>query len=468
MFRAPIRFVAGLAVVGVIAGLATLPAGAARRTASVPGVTDKEIVLTAMVADLDGLRAKGLIQQPKLTTANLLKKWQVYADAYGPINGRKIVFKGATWDPVDAASFDKGCLQATQVNKPFAVVNGSGFRAATVSCITVDNKTPMIYGEAVTDALQKASGDNLFSLAVPAGQAGTTAVSVTVGEGIVPKTAKVGILASNSLPGTEAGNAVEAALKKQGVTVAKRVDVNELAADSTAINKESAAAVATFKAAGVDTVYVLISFTNNVGFFQEASKSGAGFKTVLVDAASSICTQFGASRTPLDTAGTPCVTTWDTRALPNLDGVKKDNAFEAKCRKTFDKGMAETSQAGVPAGDVTAGGVTYVEDVSPNECTILGFLLPAIEQAGKNLTWAKVAKNLKKVSDGDAAYMSDGKGSFGPKKNYYADYMHLMVLNAANAQTPKDANGLFNGCPAPVNCWKPQRVGGKDEWFPVK
>lgn len=468
MFRAPIRLVVGLALVGLLAGSLALPAGAARRAAPVQGVTDKEIVLTALVADLDGLRAKGLIQQPKLTTGNLLKKWQVYADAYGPINGRKVVMKAAVWDPVDAASFDKGCVQATQDNKPFAVVNGSGFRAATVGCITVDNKTPMIYGEAVTDALQKASGDNLFSLAVPAGQAGATAVSVTVGEGIVPKTAKVGILASNSLPGTEAGNSVEAALKKAGVTVAKRVDVNELAADSTAINKESAAAVATFKAAGVDTVFVLISFTNNVGFFQEASKTNAGFKTVLVDAASSICTQFGASRTPLDTAGTPCVTTWDTRALPTKDGVKKDDAFEAKCRKIFDKGMAETSQPGVPAGDVVAGGVTYVEDVSPNECTILNILLPAIEKAGKKLTWAKVAKNIKAIKSGPAAYMSDGKGSFGPKKYYYADSMHLMTLNAANAQTPKDANGLFNGCPAPVNCWVPQLVGGKEEWFPVK
>lgn len=106
--------------------------------------------------------------------------------------------------------------------------------------------------------------------------------------------------------------------------------------------------------------------------------------------------------------------------------------------------------------------------MSPNECNILNILLPAMEKAGKKLTWAKVAKNIKAIKNGPAAYMSDGKGSFGPKKSYYADYMHLMTLNAANARTVKDANGLFNGCPAPVNCWVPQLVGGKEEWFPVE
>ena len=40
------------------------------------------------------------------------------------------------------------------------------------------------------------------------------------------------------------------------------------------------------------------------------------------------------------------------------------------------------------------------------------------------------------------------------------------TLNAATTSTPKDANGLYNGCPAPVNCWIPQVVDGQ-EWFPI-
>jgi hypothetical protein len=44
--------------------------------------------------------------------------------------------------------------------------------------------------------------------------------------------------------------------------------------------------------------------------------------------------------------------------------------------------------------------------------------------------------------------------------------VHVVTLNAANAQTAVDANGLFNGCPAPVNCWVPVLADGK-EWFPT-
>ena len=78
---------------------------------------------------------------------------------------------------------------------------------------------------------------------------------------------------------------------------------------------------------------------------------------MLVDAASSLCTQFGAAAAPATAVGPgmPCVTTWDT-VRPAKNAVKKDNAFEAKCRKIFDAGFDETSQPGVPAGDITDAG----------------------------------------------------------------------------------------------------------------
>jgi hypothetical protein len=96
----------------------------------------------------------------------------------------------------------------------------------------------------------------------------------------------------------------------------------------------------------------------------------------------------------------------------------------------------------------------------------MSLLLPAIKKAGKDLTWPKVYDNLLKTTQAPAAYMSNGEGGFGKNKTYFVNQVHLMSLNAANAQTPKDANGLFNGCPAPINCWIPQLVGGQ-EWFPI-
>jgi len=465
MIRTPIRALAVVALVALAVSTFAVPAGA-RTHAATQGVTDKEIDIVALVADLTGLRNQGLNLPPKLTTENLTKRWQSLADDYGPINGRKVVIKPAVWNPVDNTTFDKACTQATQDNKPFVVVNGNGYRQSSVACITVDNNTPMFYGESVYGDLQKASGKNLVSLGVPAETSAKAAADVAKSENLVPKTAKIGILTGNEPATKAAGDTLEAELKKNGYTVAKRVDVNTLAADATANNRESAAAVATFQAAGVDTVYILIPFTSNQGYFQESQKTGANFKNFIVDTASSLCTQFGASRTPLEAAGTPCLTTWDTRALPTKDGVKKDNEFEAKCRAQFDKAFSEKSQAGVPAGDVTANGVTYTEDLAPNECTQMALLLPAIKKAGKNPTWPKVYDNLLKTTKAPGAYMSNGEGGFAKNKTYFVNQVHLMSLNAANAQTAKDANGLFNGCPAPVNCWIPQLVGGQ-EWFPI-
>jgi len=486
MFRKPTRLLAGIMLFGLLgAAMTVVPAGASTRAqSSTQGVTDDEITVVALVSDLDGLRSKGFNLPPKLTTANLLKRWQGYADSFCAqlaadgakgvkssggsctINGRKVVVKPAVWDPIDATTFDKACTQATQDNSPFVVVNGNGYRQSSLACITVDNQTPMFYGESVYGDLVKASGNRLVSLGLEAESNAATTASLLKKAQLADKSAKIGILSGNE-PGIKAaGDALEAELKKAGYDVVEKVEVNTLQADPTAINRESGAAVSTLKAAGADTVMILIPFTATSGYYQEQARSNAGFKNIIIDASSSLCTQFGASRTPAEVVGTPCVTTWDTRAVATKDGVKTDNPFEAQCRKDFDAFSNQKSQAGVPAGDVTAGGVTYTEDLPPNECTMMSVLIPAIAKAGKGVTWDKVYKNLLKTGKSDAAYMSNGEGSFAKGKQYYADQVHIETLNTANADTPKDAKGLFNGCPAPVNCWVPVPVGGQ-EWFPI-
>ena len=45
--------------------------------------------------------------------------------------------------------------------------------------------------------------------------------------------------------------------------------------------------------------------------------------------------------------------------------------------------------------------------------------------------------------------------------------VHLSQLAVANPSTPKDANGLFNGCAVPQSCWVPLEVNGQD-WYPIK
>jgi hypothetical protein len=148
--------------------------------------------------------------------------------------------------------------------------------------------------------------------------------------------------------------------------------------------------------------------------------------------------------------------------------VEKDTPFEAKCRKEFDAATGLDSTPGVPSGGLTAQGTTWDEVFSPNECTLMSLLLPALEAAGKNLTWAKVHASLMKNTDAPAAYMSGTKGGFAKNKPYFATQVHVQVFNRVAATTPKDANGVtYGGCPLPLNCFVPETVDGK-EWFPVK
>jgi hypothetical protein len=465
MFRRAFRVVASAGVGVLVVGGLTVPTEASTRTQA-QGVTDDEILIVALVPDLDELRARGINLPAKLTTGAFLERWQGYADEYGPINGRKVVVKAVGWNPTDATSQATSCTKAVQDNKPFLVVNASGYRAAYIPCITVDNNTPMFSGDPGYAEVAKVSGKKLFNLGVPSEIAGATTAQFVARAELVPKTAKVGILSNNDPQIKAAADALEAGLEKRGYDVVSKIELNGLAADATLMAREGATAVATMKAAGVDTVFLPQAFIALGGFFEEVARSNAGFKMFALDGQAATCTMDSAARAPATAAGTPCITHNDTRSVPTKDGIKPDNEFEAKCRAEFDAFMNEESTPGAPNGDVVVNGVTYTEDFAFAECTISNLLYPAMKQAGKKLTWDKVHANLVKTTKAPAAYLSNGEGGFGKNKQYFANQVHLVTLTAAGDTTPKDANGMFNGCTIPRPCWVPSEIDGK-EWYPI-
>ena len=465
MCRIGVRGVGLLAVAGLIAGMLTAPAGGAVHAAS-QGVTDDEIEIVVLVADLTAVRDAGFNLPAKLTTERLLEQWTYLAEQAGKINGRRIKITGVGWNPLDVTSFDSICATATQDTKPFLVAVNSGYRQDSVGCITVDNDTPFFSGDPAYADLQEASGKNLVTLAPPAEALAKTTAQVAGKQELVSDSAKIGILSANGVALKAAGDTLEKELEKQKLDVVRKIELNTLQGDNAATNREASAAVQTLQAAGADTVFVLPGFTSTTGFFQEVKRAGAEFDIFLVDTAAAACTQFGASRTPTEAAGAPCVTTWDTRALPTADGIKADNPFEASCRKKWEGHFGDPTLPGVPAGDLVIDGVTLGEDMTPNPCTMMSLLVPAIKKAGRNLTWAKVYDNLMKTTSAPAAYMSDGEGGFAKGKPYFAEAVHLQKLTIANASTPKDANGTYNGCPQPTNCFVPELLDG-EEWFPI-
>ena len=463
MTRTSRRLVVLVCALALAAGLLTVPAGAG--TAKKSGQYD----IVVLVADVDGLRSQGVNLPAKITVENLGKRWEANFDAYGKVNGMTFNVIPVTWDPVDVTSYEETCIKATQDNDPFVVMNGNGYRQSSIGCITVDNDTFAIMGEGGYEDLYEASGKNLLTLGMPGEASARASVQLATKQKFFPKTAKIGILTSSEPALASAGEVAEQEFTKAGYDVVQKIEVNANQ-DAAGQQTEAAAAVATLQAAGADSVVVLLNFAVNSAFFEEAQKSGAGFKYMLLDATASLCTQFGASRTPaiIAEAAVPCVTTWDTRALPTKDGVKADSAFEAKCRKQFDKGLNEKTTPGVPSGDITdAAGKTLVEDFSPNECTIVDLFVQGLKKAGKNATPADVYDAMLTIKKSPAAYMSNGTGGFAKNKPWFATQVHVEQLNPATTATAPDANGLYNGCPAPINCWVPQEIDGV-EWITLQ
>ena len=464
------RVFAVLTAAALMTPLFSGPSNASMRTAApkVQGVTKKTIEIVVIVPDLDALRAKGISVSDETTADEVRQEWLGYVDAYGPINGRKIVLKTVGWDPIDATSFDRACTEATQDNHPFVVVNGTGFQTSSIPCISVDNKTPFFSGDMGYADLFDASGKNLLTLGLPGEVAATGAVELIVKTDAIPKTAKIGIL-SNNIPGVKAaGDALESELTKHGYDVASKIEVNGLSADLGLLNRETAAAATTFQAAGVDTVLNTQSLTQTGAFFDQVERNNLNFKVFNVDGQASTCTPFSGFRAPSAAAGTTCITAWDARGVPTKDAVKADTAFEAKCRRQFDSVREIPSLPGGGNGSLDVEGVHYEQDIVPNECTITSLLLPAIKKAGKNLTWDKVYKNLLATKKGPAAFLSEGEGGFAKNKPYFANpVMHFTVLSVpADGHGPPDANGLWDGCAIPAPCWVSQEIDGQ-EWFPI-
>lgn len=470
MKRTPIRAAASLLAAGVIALLAIGPAGAETKAAvgaAAQGVTKDQIDIVVLYPDIDALKAKGI--QSRSSNEGFLKKFVTYADAFGPINGRKVVVKGITWDPIDATSYDKACTAATQDNKPFVVVNDTGYLTSAIPCIAIDNKTPMAIGDPASETIRKAAGKNLVLLEQPVEATSVTAADIIAKGKVLPKTAKIGILSNNEPSLKASGDSLESALKKKGYNVVSKVEINGLASDLGVISREAAAAADTFQAAGVDTVLLNQSLTSLRPYFQAAERGQMNFKNIAVDTQANMCSPSGsaASQLPQSASGLLCITPWSNKATIDKTKLAPDNAFEAKCRKEYDAATNRKSTPGAYSGGLVVNGVTYEEDFPAVDCNLANVLLPAMKKAGKDLTWDKVYANIQGTTSMQTAYLSNGKAGYGKNKPYATDELHVVELNYANADTPKDANGLFAGCPVPASCWVPTAPNGQ-EWYPIK
>jgi len=438
---------------------------AAERTASETGVTADTIKIGVGVADLDGLRAAGISLPAALTTANLSTRMTSYFDkwnAAGGINGRMVEPVVLTWDPTKPATQDQFCADATVDNELFAVTISSGLNNKTIDCL-LDAGMLTYFGEF---AAQASHDTKLLITIPPPVEIGAGAGAEAAVESKIVKTGDVvGILAGNGPDQVAASAAAKQVFEGAGYKT-EAVQVNTLQGDVGAINQETAAAVGTFKAAGVTNVMITLPFTNQAGFYDAA---GTSFAITVLDTASANCTPFGASRAAAGAIGATCISTWDNSNTA-AGSVRPETEFEKGCRAHFDTVFAAEfptkSSPGVPSGQVIdlADGTKISSDYDAFVCTLANIMEGSLTGAGVNPTRDSAYQAALGLGDVPIALASDGKGRLAEGKNYAANFVHSVKLTAANKDTPKSANGTYNGCPAPVNCWVPST----DEWFAIK
>ena len=424
-------------------------------TASDVGITESTISIGVAVADLEAVRAMlpGVVPET-LTTDHLFDRWKVFMDDIneaGGINGRTIELVRLVWNPLDQTSFDALCAEATIDNELFAVLNGTGLSSIARECIFAAG-VPILYGDVLTQA--EFDTGLAISLVPPTEVMAAAGAKQWIENTDAAAGSTVGLLANNTPGGTAAGDATQAALEDAGFVV-ERANLNSVSGDNAAINEEGATAVGNFVAAGAVHVLVATPFTENTGFWTKAAEAQLPF--TLLDVSSSGCSPFGLSADRAATAvGSSCTTAFDH----STDGtaIRADSEFEAACRANFDENFTEyyggPSSPGVPAGRVLTdvAGKVLNSDYTPQECSLSNIIKLGLEAAGVNPTRASFIEAIQNLGDVPLALIGGGTGTFAPGKPFAANAVHVVKVTKAAADTAADANGLYNGCAAPVNC----------------
>ena len=439
------------------------PTTTVKNTASDQGVTETEIKVVILAADLTNLIKNGLIKNVPDNAYELNQKRVSYytdkTNAAGGINGRKIVTSAVGWDPVDPKSFDTACQKVADA-KPFLVINvGGGYNPDKIPCV-VDAGTYFIGIDSIGLAGWSAVVGKAITIAPPSeisAQAGAEALVKTI-----PKTEKLGFLLGNNPFQVDAYARAKKVFQAAGFTIAYDTIINTATQTGGDVNKDVLLSVPKMQSAGVTWVVSMLPFTNAGNFAGEADKSGLKAKYSLIDISSGMCTTFSASQVSATMDGATCVAHWDNFRYDDTGKLKPDTAFEAKCRTEYEeiygfKTVPGSKFAGSPDGSIK-------EDQSYYECTLMNaVVLPALKAAGANLTRKTFNDAALKLGTFEVGGFSNQKGSLGPDKPFIAASLQQMTIVLSG--TTKGADGFYGKCPLPqTNCMRTNSAAG---WTPI-
>lgn len=352
---------------GTSAGVGAAAGGCSGLTASAPGITPSQVLVTVSMVSLAGPVGNSAVGiRPDLH--EIVEALVADINENGGVAcGRKLVVKIYDVNPIDQNDQQSKCLRIVQ-DKPFLNIDSAGYVRPVARACFVQNKLPLQVSGSATDAELKRSSPYLYGLYASSEKQVRDGILGLAERGFfeTPRFKKLGLFLEACNP--EVNAQIDAALAKVGIK-GEQVSKFTLGCNLVANPSEIAQGALQHKAAGASHVFLASSILNNQNYVRLASQQD--FKPV-----------YGVSDYGSTTAA-PTADDWDpafdgavaissTRSGDLNSGIK--TAESAAC----DKVLRSKGRPGVEteARDATAVGL----------CDAFNFFRALIGRAGANPT----------------------------------------------------------------------------------
>jgi hypothetical protein len=328
----------------------------------------------------------------------------------GGINGRKVDLKLVEFDTQKADTLEKVCVAATEDNKAFGIISGTGWGGPTVSCAAA--KAVIVSSTGVPEADYAAAEGRLITADIPQEVSLRSMADFAVASKALDGK-KIGVLAGdyNGTDKTVQKGLVDY-LKGKGVNVAS-VQVIACEANANCPNGYQAA-VENFKSAGVEIVFPTLNFLGISNFMKEAVVQEytpkffqSNFNSMASDVLLNVILLVGGDPAKKLYTGTQIID-WPTTGAYRQPGYKPP-AFGEMCADTYGKNTKKGTRPDAAKTPTEYGMVQTM-------CSNLRIFARAAYDAGTNLTsatWATAAGKLGEVD------LNGGlTGTLSPTKRY--------------------------------------------------
>ncbi|HWE66776.1 MAG TPA: ABC transporter substrate-binding protein [Acidimicrobiales bacterium] len=361
-------------------------------TASDVGVTATTIKVGIPIPELANLGQLGNTEgDPQL-------QWQAFIanqNAHGGILGRQIVPVYVGIDLTSADSLEQACINMTEQQQVFAVLQSGGYFGAPILCLTQQHHTPFIGQSSGNDYYYQESNGLFFSISPDNDRAiRNQIVSMQKDGDFTGKT--IAILDDGGDDSLLVNESLLPALQAAGYKVSYRVS---LSSDASTAESQIPVAIQQMQSDGVNLVLPVASLVAADLFAQEADADGYHPTYVLSDVNGGATDNY-ALYMPASFDGNIGYTSLDTG---EFQAGQADGPQDAACAAIY---TAETGKTLSQSNEEYATAVTA--------CGILNLFVKGATNAGANLTRAGLSQGMQKI--GSFAMPYGSTGSFGPGK----------------------------------------------------